>query len=364
MLQTRTRKILMALLAATVLIAALLLARNFSNGADGTERQQLLQLIPTGSSAVIYVDLDEFRESSFLAKLYEWAPRPAEDSEYAQFVRETGFSYERDLHRVVVAISKPGVDTNFVAIADGKFDRKKIEAVLFHNGAPSQHGKWKIFRLDATVQDKPLSVAFLSDNRIALSNSEDLAGGAAAASGEPGHAEWNARFERLAGTPVFAVIHRDPALQSALGNAAPGGYQSPQLSALLNQLQWLSIAGKPDGDLLRVVADGETVSESAMSQLSQTLQGILLLAQNGLNDPKVRQQMNPAERDAYVELLRGAEVQKIDRGEWKSVRVVLSVTPKFLEVAKAKSAAPPATEKTSGGTAPGQTTASKAKKKK
>jgi len=364
MLQTRTRKILMALLAATVLIAALLLARNFSNGADGTERQQLLQLIPTGSSAVIYVDLDEFRESSFLAKLYEWAPHPAEDSEYSQFVRETGFSYERDLHRVVVAVSKRGVDTNFVPIADGKFDRKKIEAVLFHNGAPSQHGKWKIFRLNATVQDKPLSVAFLSDSRIALSNSEDLAGGAAAASGEPGRAEWNARFERLAGTPVFAVIRQDSAVQSSIGNMAPGGYRSPQLSALLDQLQWISVAGKPDGDQLRVVAEGETASESAMSQLSQTLQGILLLAQNGLNDPKVRQQMNPVEREAYVEMLRSAEVQKIDRGEWKTVRVVVAVTPKFLEVAKMKSAAPPATEKASGGNGPGQTTASKAKKKK
>src|SRR5258708_17655662 len=359
MLQTRTRKFLMALLASAVLIAALLLARTFSNGADGTERQQLLQLIPTGSSAVIYVDLNEFRESSFLAKLYEWAPHPAEDSEYAQFVRETGFSYERDLHRVVVAISKPAADTNFVEIADGKFDRKKIEAVLFHNGAPSQHGKWKIFRLNATANDKPLSVAFLSDSRIALSNSEDLAGGAAAASSEPGYGEWNARFERLAGTPVFAVIRQDSAVQSSIGNMAPGGYRSPQLSALLDQLQWISVAGKPDGDQLRVVAEGEGLSEPAMTQLSQTLQGILLLAQNRLNEPKVRQRMDPAERDAYLEMLRGAEVQKIDRGEWKSVRVVLSVTPKFLEVAKARSAAPPATEKAGGGTAPEQTTASK-----
>ncbi len=355
----------MALVAATVLIAAILLARNFSNGADGTERQQLFQLIPTGSSAVIFADVDEFRESSFLAKLYEWAPHPAEDSEYAQFVRDTGFSYERDLHRVVLAISKRGADTNFVAIADGKFDRKKIEAVLFHNGAPSQHGKWKIFRLNVTANDKPLSVAFLSDSRIALSNSEDLAGGAAATSGEPGHAEWNARFERLAGTPLFAVIRQDSSVPGSIGNMAPGGYRSPQLSALLDQLQWISVAGKPDGDQLRVVAEGEGLSEPSMTQLSQTLQGILLLAKNGLNDPKVRQQMNPAERDAYLEMLSGAEVQKIDRGEWKTVRLVVPVTPKFLDVAKARSVAPPATEKVSGkSTAPGQTIPGKSKKKK
>ena len=48
--------------------------------------------------------------------------------------------------------------------------------------------------------------------------------------------------------------------------------------------------------------------------------------------------MNPEEREAYLEILKGADVQKIDRGEWKSVRVVLSITPKFLDVARAASA--------------------------
>jgi len=314
---------------------------------------------------VIFVDVDGFRESSFLAKLYEWAQIPAVDSEYAQFVRETGFSYERDLHRVVVAISKHGASANFVAIADGKFDRKKIEAFLSQSGTPSKQGKWKIFHLDATIHDKPISLAFLSDSRIAVSAIENLSGLSTANAGEPGRAEWNARFERLAGTPVFAVIRQDSSVPSSIGNMAPGGYRSPQLSALLDQLQWISVAGKPDGDQLRVVAEGEGLSEPAITQLSQTLQGILLLAQNGLNDRKARQQMNPAERDAYLEMLSGAEVQKIDRGEWKTVRLVVSVTPKFLDVAKAKSAAPQATEKVSGeGAAPGQTTAGKSKKKK
>ena len=69
-----------------------------------------------------------------------------------------------------------------------------------------------------------------------------------------------------------------------------------------------------------------------------------MLAQNGLNDPKLRQQMNPAEREAYLELLEGADVQKISRGEWKSVRVVFAITAKFLDIAQAKSAVPPAIE--------------------
>jgi hypothetical protein len=76
--------------------------------------------------------------------------------------------------------------------------------------------------------------------------------------------------------------------------------------------------------------------------LRDFLQGILLLAQSGLNDPKLRQRMNPEERQAYLEMLRSADIQKLDRGEWKSVRLVLEITPMFLDVARLASAPTPA----------------------
>jgi len=72
-----------------------------------------------------------------------------------------------------------------------------------------------------------------------------------------------------------------------------------------------------------------------------------MLAQNGLNDPKLRKQMNPDERDAYLEILKSADIQKIDRGEWKSVRVVLAITPRFLDMARASALARPATDTSS-----------------
>src|SRR5205823_9981270 len=86
--------------------------------------------------------------------------------------------------------------------------------------------------------------------------------------------------------------------------------------------------------LLRVVAEGESLSDVTASQLSDFLQGMQLLAQNGLNDPKLRQQMNPEERDVYLKLLKGTQVDKIGRGESKSVRVVFPITPQFLKIAK------------------------------
>ena len=276
-------------------------------------------------------------------------------------MHETGFSYERDLKRAMVAISNHGSSTNMLIVADGKFDRKKIEEYLNHNGTSAQQGKWKIFTLNAAPNDRPLSLVFLDDHRIALGDSERIPQTLFASFDETIRAEWNLRLDRLAGTPLFALVRQDPALQNALASMALGGYRSPRLGALLDQLQWISIAGKPDGEQLRVVAEGESLSEPSIAQLNEFLQGIVLLAQNGLNDPKVRQQMDPAERGAYLEVLKGADIQKINRGESKSVRVAISLTPKILELAAnstarpfepSGSSEPPATKSPAGRTRP------------
>jgi hypothetical protein len=342
---SRAKKIVLTAAVAALLVAGLLFARIFSSSSPFATRQQLLQLIPQDSTAVIFLDLDQFKNSPFLAQLYSWAPHPGEDSEYAQFVQETGFSYERDLKRAVVAISNEGSDkeakTHFLVVADGKFDRKKIESFLSQTVAPAQQGKWKVYSVISTSHDKPLSLAFLSDDRIVITDAGNFPATLASRASETARAEWNTHFDRLAGTPLFAVIRQDPSIENALNSARSGGFRSPQLSALLEQLQWISIAGKPDGDQLRVVSEGECRSEQSASQLRDFLEGILLLAQNGLHDPKLRQQMNPEARDAYLEILKSAEIQKIDRGEWKSVRAVLAITPKFLEIARTTSIVTP-----------------------
>jgi hypothetical protein len=354
-----SKKIALFSTIAFLLIAGLLVTLHFSQDSEGFARQHLLQLLPSDATAVIFVDLDELRASPFLAKLYAWAPQLNADSEYTQFTRDTGFSYERDLQRLVIATSHHGSTTDLFAIADGKFDRKKIEAFLNRNGQSSHQGNWNVFRLSAAANEKPLFFAFLANDRIAFGDFENFSAALSAAPGDPSRAEWSARFARLAGTPLFAVIRQDPSMQSALTEAAPGGFHSPQLAALLGQLQWISIAGKPEADQLRVVADGECLASPTASQLHEFLQGVLVLAQNGLNDPKLRQKMNPEERQTYLEILHSADVQKIDRGEWKSVRLVLEITPQFLDMARLASIAAPA-EQTSTprelhGTAPAKT---------
>ena len=54
----------------------------------------------------------------------------------------------------------------------------------------------------------------------------------------------------------------------------------------------------------------------------------------GLNDAKTRQQLDPAVREAYLGLLKSADVRKMDRGTARSVRLVFDLNPSFLEAAR------------------------------
>lgn len=333
---SKAKKIALSTVVVALLITVLLV-RHFSSPIDGSAREQFLRFVPADATSVVFIDFDELRSSPFLASLYSWASHPAEDSEYAQFVRDTGFNYERDLDKAFLAIVNHGTSPTALALAEGKFDRTKIEAFLNRSAKPVQQGSLKVYVLPGEANGKALSVALLSAQRIAIANSENLFAALSDAVRQSDHGEWQARFDRVAGTPVFAVIRQDPALQAKFGAVTSGGFRFPQLAALLAQLQWISIAGKPEGDLLRLVAEGECPSDTASSQLRDYLQGIQLLAQNGLNDAKLRQEMNPQEREAYLELLKSADIQKLDRGDSKSVRLILSVTPQFLAVANTSS---------------------------
>src|SRR5258708_5032844 len=60
----------------------------------------LVQDMPADTTGVVYIDVSQMRQSPFLQKVFTWAQKPQTDAEYAQFVSDTGFNYERDLNRV------------------------------------------------------------------------------------------------------------------------------------------------------------------------------------------------------------------------------------------------------------------------
>jgi len=299
---------------------------------SSSARNEILALMPPEADAVVFADFSELRTTPFLAKLYAWAPKPQADPEYEQFLKDTGFDYERDLSRIAVAFEKGGSDSDFFAVADGKFDKSKISGMAMKSGTRLKIGAREIFSVPVSGSTKKIPFTFLRSDRIALTNEADLARSLAPKKGEADAGDWRARFERLSGSPIFAVI-RQNAAGAALVERAPGGFRSPQLSSLLEQLQWITVAAKPENDRLRVIAEGECTSEATTRQLADTLNGIVLLADAGLNDAKIRQQLDPALRAAYLELLKSADVSKIDRGETKSVRLTFEITPAFLDAA-------------------------------
>jgi len=250
-------------------------------------------------------------------------------------MKDTGFDYERDLDRVAIAVENRGSDSLLFALADARFDRKKITAYARKTGSCSTQKGREICSVLSSDPSRKITFSFWKENLLALTNSPQLLDLLSGPQKSADKRDWQMRFERLSGSPVFAVVRQDAAVSAALAAQAPGGWQSPQLSTLLTQLQWITVAGIPESDRLRLVTEGESPAETTVRQLTDLLNGVVILAKAGLNDPKTRQQLDPAAREAYLELLNSADITKLDRGDSKAVRLVLEITPALLESARA-----------------------------
>src|SRR5438309_3046961 len=272
-----------------ILIAATFLGYRKWGTHIGSAREETLALMPADASAVLFVDFRALRQAPFVAQLYAWAPKPQADADYAQFVKETAFDYERDLDRIAMSVENRGQDSTLFAIVDGKFDRQRISVFALKDGTAVKTGGREIFSMPSSGTSKKISFAFLRDDRIALTNDSNLALFLDMKRRPDEVSEWRTRFERLAGSPLFAVIRQDAALGAALAAQAPGGLRSPQLFSLLDRLQWITLAGKPENDRLRVVAEGECSTEATVRQLADVMNGVLILAEGGLNDARTRQ---------------------------------------------------------------------------
>ena len=326
---------LLGIILAVILVGALVFYGYQRWGGSGSRSpNDVLRHLPADASAVLYIDLDALRQSPFLSELYKWAPEPKADPEYAQFLESTGFNYERDLHRVGIALYKHGQQTTLFAVADGRFDRRKIAAYAEQAGTrESQAGK-EVFSVPLASGARRITFTFLQGDRIALTNGASLELSSSPPPADSDAEAWRERFRRLAGSPVFAVVRQDARAGTALSGETARGFASPQLSALIDQLQWITVAGKPEADRLRVALEGEGSADAPIRQLADVIKGLLVLAEAGLSDQKMRQQLRPEVREAYLEMLKSADTRQIDRGETKSVRLIFDLTPKFLEAAR------------------------------
>ena len=323
------KKLAAGILLATGLPTGIYFAYSHWFTSDGDSRESLLRALPADATLVIYADIAELRQGELLKDLGSLSSKVAPDADYKQFVSETGFNYEKDLDRFAIAVENRGATRNLFSLADGNFERNKIEAYLRKNGSVEKKNEIAVFHVAASESGRTISVAILSDHRIALYDGVDMNAELESARRSAGHSEWTERFSRLAGTPLFALVRQDAAIGALLNNQAPGGMRSPQLGALLDQLLWVSIAGRPNGREFRIVLEGECPNEATMRQLSDFLNGLTIMANAGLSDLKLRQQMDPSEREAYQQLLNSMDVMRLDRGKSKAVRVTFVLTPEI-----------------------------------
>jgi hypothetical protein len=319
--------ILVAAGLAAIATAATLYVEGFrGDAAHASPAPELLSAVPAGAPMLVYIDLAAIRSSSFYQHRPDHAPIAVPDADYANFIRATGFDFEKDLDRVVIAAwpqSLAPEQKKSVVLAEGRFDRQKIHDYAVKNGKLDRQQGQDVLLFPARDRSGWNSLVFLDNQRIAMVEGSSIAPVLAtnnANSADP----VRERAARVAGAAVFA-ISRVPAVPD---NFAPGGIQSAQLAGLIRSVQWVTLAARPEGENIRVSLEGECQTDSDARQLESALQTLRMLGQAGLESPKTRQSMDPATFGVVETLLKTADITE----SAERVRILVEFTPDILKL--------------------------------
>jgi hypothetical protein len=324
----RTRPKRTFLILATVAAAALALycvARVRRASADGS-LPELLALAPADSRFLVYADVRALRDSPLVQRLAAMAPPAKMDSDYKDFVSATGFDYQRDLDRVVIAEQPNGPSGQTLSFAEGRFNREKIAQYALRSGKSEREGSREIYSVPSATPGKTISIAFLAADRIALADGGDLAAALAAPTVASDPA-LRLRISRVAGAPLFAIV-KAPA---AAGNGATTGGGLAAFTSSFQSLRWVSFAARPDGDGLLLSAEGECDTPVQAQSVATGIEILRGLLRSALTAPKTRGQMSPASAGATDQFLGAAKVST----DAARVRLLLTVTPEMLRAPEA-----------------------------
>jgi hypothetical protein len=336
MSSTKRALIAVAVMVCTLgLVAALYLYRLHRPlaGTSSGPAPSILAELPSDAPAIAYLDVAALRKLQYspLSAVLGLTKNGSEtDRDYADFVRDTGFEYTRDLDQASIAFwptslapaANAAGDDPALAIADGHFDQHKIEEYATRaGGKPEQRGNRTIY----VVPGSPIvSFEFLSPTRIAIASgkkSADLLDISAEGQRDPA---MQTRINRVAGAPIFAVARTNNLPASFYANLA----NAPELDHLVRSIQGLSLSGQPQGDQIHVALDAECDSMKNAFEMSTILDGLRLIGSMSLSDPKTRRQLQMTRDQAAFlkDLIKAARVSNQDR--W--VRISLDLTPEML----------------------------------
>jgi len=336
----RSRKTVLIAMGLTVfaIAAAFLFYVSFRRGetAHASSVPDLLSALPAGAPTLAYIDLAAVRASSFYQNRPDKGRITVPDRNYAEFVRSTGFDFEKDLDRVALAAwpAPPGSSASakepkkIVVIADGRFDRAKIREYAKQKGKIDHEQGHEVFRFPADDPANWNSLFFLDDHRVAIIEGSSIAALFASHASNPsndssGDPARN-RAARMDGAAAF-IVTRVPTVPD---NFSQGSVQSAQLASLARSVQWITLAAAPDGDNLRVSLEGECATSTDARQLQAALEMLRLFGRAALESPKTRQSMDPAAFAVSESLLKTAEVTATA----ERTRILFELTPDVLKL--------------------------------
>ncbi len=168
------RRALVVLLPAAIVVAGAAAALVWWYIEAGSQKAlRSFRYLPPGSTVAINLDLAGLRNNPMVRRLLEGQEPPQLEREYSEFVRATGFDFERDLDSVSLGISGPEGARVVHALLQGRFNRQKVEHYS------RQHRQSTIAHLGHSINlftgpsGRTFRLAFLAPGRLAFSNAPD-----------------------------------------------------------------------------------------------------------------------------------------------------------------------------------------------
>ena len=132
------RRALVVLLPAAIVVAGAAAALVWWYIEAGSQKAlRSFRYLPPGSTVAINLDLAGLRNNPMVRRLLEGQEPPQLEREYSEFVRATGFDFERDLDSVSLGISGPEGARVVHALLQGRFNRQKVEH--YSRQPPAEH---------------------------------------------------------------------------------------------------------------------------------------------------------------------------------------------------------------------------------
>jgi hypothetical protein len=342
----RRTAITLVCLAVVVIAAAGYFTWRHSFNATGPSlgaEPSLVSQLPPGAPYVLYADVAALRNAAFLAKIAALVPAPAEDPEYTDFVRATGFDYSRDLDRVAVTVvpgtSISGTSESAVwTLAEGRFDQQKIQAYALRSGKTEQRDGQTFYVIDSGPSANEVTLRFLSATRIEIVSRAKQSAPAKSSQNTPSSqapgdpAVLRDHIARVSGSPLFAVLRTD----SVPKDLTIGTLRMDAIAGTIQNVHWVSLAVTPEGENLRVIFEGECGSTIESTQLQLVLESLRMLGRGLLSDPGTRRQFTPQGVAALDKLAKQIDISR----DGPRVRVTAVFSPDMLTGLAAPSPSP------------------------